>query len=75
MRNVGGVTKVNEFLKEGDEPAFGPKFWVKQKTWHCGISYAVGQLVLSLVTLFLIKMQKDFDWNQRQANRKKIKQQ
>ena len=45
----------NEFLGS-DTEAFGPEFFDKQKTWKCGLGYAVGEIVLALVVWVLITL-------------------
>ena len=54
--------KHNEFLG-ADEEAFGPSFFDKQKTWKCGMGYAMAQIVLAVVVWVLISVQKSHDWN------------
>ena len=51
------------YMKEGEtDHAFGPKFYEKQKTWHCGVPFGILEVILSLVSWGLMTACKNEEW-------------
>ena len=55
--------KEKVFMKDGENDlAFGPKFYEKQTTWHCGVPFGILEIILSLVSWGLITACKNEEW-------------